>query len=106
MRVLLRNIASVRTRANRYAQTVPELRDQLRALSERLRSGFSVRLDLDDTRVPPSVTAQFDPGVRIYPRRFNEPAGAKDEFFATPQSKGAPQTYQRDGKAIVDTTED
>jgi hypothetical protein len=102
MRVLLRNIASLRNRATYYAQVVPGFRDQLRALSDKLRTDFSIRLDLDDTRLPPRVTAQFDGGVKVYARRFREPDSAKDVYFITPAAQATARTYLRDANAIVD----
>ncbi len=102
MRVLLRNIASLRNRATYYTQVVPGLRDQLRALSDKLKTDFSIRLDLDDTRLPPRVTAQFDAGVKIYARRFREPDSAKDVYFSTPAGRETARTYLRDANSIVD----
>ena len=100
MRVLLRNIASLRNRANHYSQTVPGFRDQLKALSEKLRDEFSIHLNLDDTRMPPQVTGCFEEGVQIHPRRFRERANPDDGFVTTEASTEICRTYVRAGSSI------
>lgn len=101
MRLLLRNIASQRNRANHYGQNVPVLRDRLKQMSEQLLRDYSVRLDVDDTRRQPAVSGRFDQGIRIYARRFRERPDPTDLYMTT-SGDDAPHTFVRDGNGIAE----
>lgn len=103
MRLLLRNIASQRNRANHYSQSLPVIRDQLKRLSDQLLQEYSVRLDVDDTRRQPRAIGRFDPGVRIYACRFRERPGPDDTCMVTSPRYDEVRAYVRDGNTIVET---
>jgi hypothetical protein len=101
MRVMLRNIATYRSRADEHARAIAALREQLEALSAALRRDHGIRMELEDSDITPTVTACFEAGVRIWAKRFRDPVTAEEASLLTPASLSQVVTYAREGNAIV-----